>query len=104
MANYTKADWEHRQHALRAATISPLVEYKTIDESVAWIQLQEWIEDQLKLTQANKADAILDFENSGNYTHEGLAVRKARVDIINSQVLLLQQVQEKIMGYTQKED
>ncbi len=101
----TKVDWlaDLQERIDQQKAHAPKVEYRTIDESIAWTQLREWVEDYRKKEQALLHDAIQHFMDSGNYAFDGLASAKARLDIINSRVLLLEDIHQKVLDYHKEE-
>jgi hypothetical protein len=78
--------------------------YRMVEQSAAWQQLTGWLREQIEAKQHELATLTQDLQFSGDYSHQGLIEKKVRVDICQSEVLLLGNIEKKVLSYTQEAD
>jgi len=95
------ADW-HRTTFTDQPT-APSVEYRTIELSDAWDQLQSWLKEQETEMESALVSAVDAMKFNGEYSHEALLKSKTLVDIRHAELRILRLIGAKVASYHSKE-
>jgi hypothetical protein len=88
----------------RTVTAIPETQYKMVEQSAAWQQLTGWLREQIEAKEKELEDFTTDLQLDGDYSHEALVKKKVRIDICQSQMLLLGDIERKVLAYSKEPD
>lgn len=96
-------DWENLNADKRSVTLTT-PEYRVVSLSTAWVQMREWIRDEIDAKQKESLDIVKVFQMSGDYGYEPLVKQKALMDIVQGEILMLELLADKLAQYEHKDE
>ena len=96
-------DWENLNADKQSVTLAT-PEYRVVSLSTAWVQMREWIHDEIDAKQEESLHIVKIFQMSGDYGYESLVKQKALMDIVQGEILMLELLAEKLAQYEHKDE
>ena len=95
-----RKEWAELNAAASAVKrVEAPIAIRSVEMDVVWEDMVSWIREQVKAKEEEATQAMNAFQRSGDYSHVALATHKSLLDIRQAEVLLLRNIESKVLSY-----